>query len=77
MKIAKDSVVSFHYTASEAGAQLETSRENDPILYLHGHNGMFEGIEKMLEGQEQGAQITAELAPEDAYGERVELLLHP
>ncbi|RMA80292.1 FKBP-type peptidyl-prolyl cis-trans isomerase [Umboniibacter marinipuniceus] len=72
MKIAKDSVVSFHYTASEAGTQLETSRETDPILYLHGHNGMFDGIEKMLEGQEKGAEISAELAPEDAYGHRVE-----
>jgi FKBP-type peptidyl-prolyl cis-trans isomerase SlyD len=72
MKIAKDSLVSFHYTASEAGAQLESSRETDPIVYLHGHSKMFDGIENMLAGQEKGASVTAELKPEDAYGERVE-----
>src|SRR5690606_651540 len=35
--IAKDSVVSFHYTLTDTeGNTVETSRDSEPTVYLHG-----------------------------------------
>ena len=70
MKIAKDTVVSFSYRLSENGQPIEDSNLDDNILYLHGHNNMFEGIEQALEGQAEGDNITVTLRPEQAYGHR-------
>ena len=72
MAIAKDSVVSFHYVVSENGEEMETSRKGDPILYLHGHQNMLEGIEELLDGKSAGDKVEAELPPEKTYGSRVE-----
>ena len=38
MKIAKDSVVRFHYSVSEPGQEsLESSRDREPLAILIGH----------------------------------------
>lgn len=71
MQIGKDSVVSFHYRMmDETGAEIETSRRGEPSVYLHGRNGMMEGVEKALEGQTAGAVLSVTLTPEQAYGVR-------
>lgn len=68
MQIEKNTVVQFHYTLSDAQGEIETSRDDEPMLYLHGHGGIIPGLEKALEGQTVGAQLNVTLAPEDAYG---------
>lgn len=78
LNIAKDTVVTFHYTLKDAaGAELENSKGSDasksitggePILYMHGYNGMMAGIEAALEGKSAGASASVTLAPDDAYG---------
>lgn len=68
MQIEKNTVVHFHYTLSDAQGEIETSRDGEPMLYLHGHGGIIPGLEKALEGQAVGAQLNVTLAPEDAYG---------
>jgi FKBP-type peptidyl-prolyl cis-trans isomerase SlyD len=57
MKIAKDTVVSLDFELADAdGALLEKSSE--PVGYLHGgYSGMFEAVERRLEGQEDGAAV--------------------
>lgn len=69
--IAKDSVVSFHYSLTDTdGKTLETSRDGDPTVYLHGASNILPAMEKAFEGKAAGAIFNITLTPEDAYGER-------
>lgn len=69
MKIATNTVVSFHYTLSEDGGdELENSSDGEPTVYLHGHDGIIKGLEAQLSGKVAGDSFTTSLAPEDAYG---------
>ena len=69
--IAKDSVVSFHYTLTDAdGNTVETSRDSEPTVYLHGANNILPAMEKAFEGKLAGDNFNITLAPADAYGER-------
>jgi len=73
MKIARDTVVSFHYTLSdEQGTELESSRDQDPTAYLHGHNGIIRGLEDELTDKSAGDRVQVTLPPELAYGKRNE-----
>lgn len=70
MQIQANSVVQFHYTLTENDVELESSRPNAPLLYLHGHNQMLPKLEDALLGKSAGEQVQVTLAPADAYGER-------
>lgn len=72
MQIANDTVVRFHYRLSEAGVELESSYEGEPVLYLHGHHNMLTGLEEALNGREEGDAFEVELPPAKAYGARKE-----
>lgn len=73
MNIEKNKVVTFHYTLSdEGGEQLEDSRPDDPVTYLHGHQPMLQGLVDALEGKQEGDQFTVTLPPDQAYGERMQ-----
>lgn len=69
MKIAKNTVVTVHYTLSDAqGNLIEEGRE--PMVYLHGgYENTLPKIEEALEGKEAGFDITIQVEPEDAFGE--------
>ena len=69
----KDKVVTFHYTLTNAtGEQMESSRESDPMSYLHGANNIIIGLEKAMEGHAIKDTFSATLEPEEAYGVRNE-----
>ncbi len=71
MAIEDRKVVSFHYTLSnEAGEQLETSRERDPLVYLHGYRNIISGLEKAMAGKDVGDSFQVTVGPAEAYGER-------
>lgn len=73
MLIEKNRVVSFHYRLSEAdGGLIEDSRSGEPLLYLHGHHGLFPALEEALAGKGAGERIEVRLTPEQAYGPRRE-----
>lgn len=73
MLIAADKVVSFHYRLSEPGqAIVEDSRDDQPVVYLHGHRNMISGLEEALTGKQAGDKFAVTLPPEKAYGERRE-----
>ena len=73
MKIAKDSVVRFHYTVSEQGQEpLETSKERDPLAILIGHGNIIPGLETAMDGREAGDKFEVDVTAADAYGERRE-----
>lgn len=69
MKIAQNTVVTLHYTLSDAqGNLIEESRE--PMVYLHGgYHNTLPKIEEALDGKESGYTTTIQVEPEDAFGE--------
>jgi FKBP-type peptidyl-prolyl cis-trans isomerase SlyD len=70
MKIESNRVVRFHYALSDAGGTpIESSEGSEPIAALIGHNNIIPGLEAALLGHEAGAQVTAEVPPEQAYGQ--------
>ena len=74
MKIEKDTVVTLKYRVAEAtGKLIEESRT--PMVYLHGgYDNTLPKIEAALDGKEPGAEVSLQLAPADAFGERDESL---
>lgn len=72
MNIAKDTVVTLHYSLFDDQGQLIEKTEDSPIAYLHGHNAMIAGFEKAMEGKAAGENLNIELSPEQAYGARNE-----
>lgn len=73
MRISDRHVVRFHYTLSNPeGEELETSRDGDASLYLHGADNLLPGLEEAMTGREAGDRFSVTLPPEKAYGERRE-----
>jgi FKBP-type peptidyl-prolyl cis-trans isomerase SlyD len=71
MKVEKNKVVAFHYTVSEGGEAVESSRERgEPLAFLVGHGGLIPGLEAALMGREEGETFDVSVPPEQAYGER-------
>ena len=71
MKIESGTVVSFHYTLrNEEGKELESSRDSEPSVYLHGANNIIRGLESAMTGHESGDVFSVSLAPAQAYGMR-------
>ena len=71
MKIAKDSVVRFHYTVSEVGQEsLESSKDREPLAILYGHGNIIPGLETAMLDREAGASFGVDVAAADAYGEK-------
>lgn len=70
MNIANDCVVAFHYTLTDDnGAELDSSKGQEPLAYLHGHGGIIPGLERELEGKAAGDELKVTVEPGDAYGE--------
>ncbi|GGC88472.1 FKBP-type peptidyl-prolyl cis-trans isomerase [Halopseudomonas salina] len=72
MQIAKNTVVQFHYTLSDATGVLESSHDHQPVLYLHGQPGLVEGLVDAMEGHATGDTFSVELPMDKAYGPREE-----
>jgi FKBP-type peptidyl-prolyl cis-trans isomerase SlyD len=70
MKIEKTKVVAIHYTLTDKdGNQIDTSRDAEPLSYMHGYGNLIPGLERELEGKEPGDKFTAVIQPADGYGE--------
>lgn len=71
MLIEKNAVVRFHYTVTETGhAQLESSKEGDPLTVLIGHGAIIPGLEEAMLGKQAGDNVAVTVSPEQAYGQR-------
>ena len=49
---------------------MESSRNRDPMNYLHGRGNIIKGLEEALEGKAAGDIFQVMVKPADAYGER-------
>lgn len=73
MRIGNKKVVSFHYTLTDTrGEEIESSREREPMSYLHGAGNIIPGLEKAMEGRTEGDTFSVTVEPAEAYGERSE-----
>ena len=71
MKIAKDSVVRFHYTVSEVGQEsLESSRDREPLAILYGHGNIILGLETAMLDREAGESFGVDVVAAEAYGDK-------
>jgi FKBP-type peptidyl-prolyl cis-trans isomerase SlyD len=62
-------VVTIHYTLKgDDGSVIDSSRDGDPLDYLHGKGGIVPGLERALDGKAAGANVKVTVAPEDGYG---------
>ncbi|MCB9183510.1 MAG: peptidylprolyl isomerase [Flavobacteriales bacterium] len=69
MRIAKNSVVSFHYTLNDGeGKLLDTSAGRDAFAYIHGGGMIVPGLEEEMEGKGKGDSLQVQVAPEKGYG---------
>lgn len=76
MQVQNDHVVSIDYTLkNDAGEVMDTSEQNGPLAYLHGHQNIIPGLEKALDEKSVGDSFTVSIEPADAYGERDERMI--
>lgn len=72
-KIEENRVVALTFTLTDtAGEVLDRATEDEPMLYLHGHGNVMDGLEKVLAGRGAGDAFEVELAPEEAFGLRMD-----
>lgn len=69
MLIARNSVVTLHYSVKDSDGNMIDSGAQ-PLVYLHGgYGGIFDKIEEAIQGKAAGDSLEIKLQPEDAFGE--------
>lgn len=71
MQISSRKVVKIDYTlTNEEGEVLDSSKDQEPLVYLHGSGNIIPGLEAALEGKSAGDKLQVKVPPADGYGER-------
>jgi FKBP-type peptidyl-prolyl cis-trans isomerase SlyD len=66
----------IHYTLKDdSGAVLDSSAGGEPLAYIQGHGNLVPGLEKALEGKQDGNTLVITVSPADGYGIRDEKLV--
>ncbi len=74
--IENNKVVTIDYTMTdENGVIIDSSDGKDPISFLHGAGNMVPGLEAELIGKTFDDEFDVTVAPENAYGERMDQLV--
>ena len=70
MQIADKTVVSIHYTLTNAlGETIDISVGQDPLVYLQGAQNIIPGLENALTGKAVGDALQVTVEPAEGYGE--------
>jgi FKBP-type peptidyl-prolyl cis-trans isomerase SlyD len=69
-RVVKDGqLVTLHYTLKGTdGKIIESSKDKEPLKYVHGRKMIIPGLEKELAGMKVGGEKHVTVKPEDAYG---------
>ena len=68
--------VRVHYTGRLEGGQVfDTSREGEPLEFTIGEENIIPGFSEAVRGMRVGESKTVEVAPDDAYGPRRDVLV--
>lgn len=71
MTISQHKVVEFHYTVTDAKTNevIDSSKDTEPLAYLHGARNIIPGLEQAMEGKSVGDEFEVTIEAADAYGE--------
>lgn len=73
MQIDKNKVVTFHYDLKISENEIyESSRNSEPMNYLHGQRNIIYGLEKEMAGKVAGDTFSVTVEPVEGYGLRNE-----
>ena len=77
MQIEKNKVVGIEYTLTDnEGQVLDTSKDREPLFYIHGVGALIPGLEEALEGKDKGHASKVSVKPEKGYGPKQDELIH-
>lgn len=63
-------MVTLEYTLKDESHNiLDSSEQMGPLDYIHGYNFLIPGLERDLEGREEGESFSLTVPAKDAYGE--------
>jgi FKBP-type peptidyl-prolyl cis-trans isomerase SlyD len=69
-------VVLIHYTLKDdSGEIIDSSAGGEPLAYIQGHGNLVPGLEKALEGKQDGSTLAVTVSPAEGYGIRDEKLV--
>ena len=72
LKVVEDLVVTIEYELKVNDEVLDSSEEEGPLPYLHGHGNIISGLENALSGMKISESKKIVVEPKDGYGEREE-----
>ena len=70
MQLTKHKVATINYKLTDAEENVLDESSDSSFSYLHGASNIIPGLEKALEGKKAGDEVSVDVKPEDAYGER-------
>lgn len=74
--IKQNSVVTMHYELKDSeGEVLDSSKGQDPLVYLQGAGNIIVGLEEQLLGKTVGDKVDAVVSAEKGYGLPVDALI--
>jgi FKBP-type peptidyl-prolyl cis-trans isomerase SlyD len=74
--IGDNCVVSIHYTLTDDdGNVLDSSKDSNPLNYLHGAHNIIPGLENALVGKTTGDSMQVTVSPEEGYGVKSDELI--
>ncbi len=68
MAIQEGRKVSFDYVLTVDGQVVDTSKDKEPLQYVHGQGNIIPGLEKELMGLQPGEEKSVTIPPAEAYG---------
>lgn len=75
--VREGDVVHVHYTGKlQEGEVFDSSQEKEPLQLKVGEGKIIPGFEQALIGMQPGEKKTFDLAPEEAFGDRKDELVH-
>ena len=76
MQVATNKAVTIHYTlTNQAGDIVDSSRDGEPLAYIHGIGALVAGLESELDGKSIGDNVAVTVQPEDGYGHKTPELI--
>ena len=69
MSASEGKTIAIEYTLKSEGNVVDTNVGAEPLEYLHGQGQIIPGLEKAIEGMNEGETKTVSVAPQDAYGD--------
>lgn len=70
MNIDNNCVITLQFKLTDAdGTEIHTTTPDEPMVYLHGHGELIDGLENALAGKTVGDEVEVTVTPDDGYGE--------